>query len=73
MLKNITLSAEEILIKKAREKARKKHSTLNNMFRKWLKDSLNNSTVSEDYNKFMKSKNYASSGRKFTREEMNER
>jgi hypothetical protein len=37
MLKNITLSADEELIRKAREKAQKEHTTLNASFRQWLK------------------------------------
>ncbi len=73
MLKNITLSAEEILIKKAREKARKKNTTLNNAFREWLKEHMNGRTVIQDYRQFMKSVKYVKPGKKFTREEMNER
>ena len=37
MLKNITFSAEEELIDKAREQARKEKTTLNALFRRWLK------------------------------------
>ena len=37
MLKNITLSAEEELIIKAREKAISEKTTLNVVFRRWLK------------------------------------
>ena len=36
MLKNITLSAEEHLIRAAREKAQHEHTTLNAAFRQWL-------------------------------------
>ncbi len=37
MLKNITLSADDKVIKKARERAAKEHTTLNEKFRNLLK------------------------------------
>jgi hypothetical protein len=36
MRKNVTLSAEESLIERARDKARKQRTTLNALFREWL-------------------------------------
>jgi hypothetical protein len=73
-MKNITLSAPEELIEKARQQAADKGTTLNNEFREWLKSQ----TVSgEDkvaiYEQLMKKLSYVNAGRKFTREEMNER
>ncbi|MBN2415233.1 hypothetical protein JXO52_05300 [bacterium] len=73
MLKNITLSAEEQLIKKAREKAQQEHSTLNARFRQWLRQYAMNSSKTTDYEQFMNSLDYASPGKKFTRDELNER
>jgi len=73
MLKNITLSAEEKLIRKAREKARQEHTTLNAYFRQWLKQYVTRSTRTTDYIKFMDSLNYANPGKKFSRDELNER
>ena len=73
MLKNITLSAEERLIRKAREKARRERTTLNDNFRRWLKQYVNANNGSKDYDILMKSLNYADSGKSFTRDEMNER
>lgn len=73
MLKNITLSAEEELIQKAREKAHKEHTTLNASFRQWLKQFTNSSLKSNDYEQFIKSLEYVLPGQKFSREEMNER
>ncbi len=73
MLKNITLSAEGSLIKKAREKAQKEHTTLNASFRQWLKQFANYSVKSDDYNQIMESLKYVKPGGKFTRDEMNER
>ena len=73
MLKNITLSAEEELIRKAREKANKEHTTLNATFRQWLKHYINRNTKTIDFNNFMEQLNYADPGRHFSREELNER
>ncbi len=36
MRKNVTLTAEESLIERAREKARRHRTTLNALFRDWL-------------------------------------
>ena len=73
MLKNITLSAEEELIRKAREKANKEHTTLNASFRQWLKQYVNRNTKTIDFNNFMEQLNYAKPGRHFSRDELNER
>ena len=73
MLKNITLSAEEKLIKKARTKANREGTTLNASFRQWLKQFVNSSLKTDDYDQLMNSLNYVKAGKKFSREEMNER
>jgi len=73
MLKNITLSAEEDLIRKAREKASREHSTLNANFRSWLRQYVNRNTNPNDFRVFMESLDYARPGRKFTRDELHER
>ncbi len=71
-MKNITLSADEILIEKAREKARKEHTTLNQRFRDWLREYTLSQNIGEDYEAFMK-KTEARTNKKFTRQELNER
>ncbi len=73
MLKNITFSAEEELIDKAREQARKEKTTLNALFRRWLNQYADRKKAVEEYDKVMESLSYARAGRKFTRDEMNER
>ena len=73
MLKNITLSADETLIKKAREKAQREKTTLNANFRKWLKQYTHKNTKTIDFYHFMNQLNYVVPGRHFTREELNER
>jgi hypothetical protein len=72
MLKNITLSADEELIRKAREKAKRQRTTLNATFRRWLRQYVNGSTRTSDFYSFMQSLDYVESGRKFSREELNE-
>ena len=77
MLRNITLSAEENLIAGARDLARQEHTTLNNLFRKWLLDYSRNKQSKKlrlaAYEDIMKRLDYVNVGRKFTREEMNAR
>ncbi len=73
MPKNITLSAEEQLIAKARKKAQQEHTTLNAYFRQWLKQYVMHSTRTTDYKEFMNSLNYVTPGKTFSRQELNER
>ncbi|MBN1850130.1 MAG: hypothetical protein JW932_16270 [Deltaproteobacteria bacterium] len=73
MLKNITLSADEHLIRKARKKAKSEHSTLNALFRLWLEKYTNLGFNSNDYEALMEKLNYAKPNKHYTREEMNER
>jgi len=76
-MKNITLSAQEDLIEKARKVASRRHSTLNAMFREWLESISNEQTNNEDIetklNDLWKRTGYLRVGKKLTREEMNER
>lgn len=73
MLKNITLSAEAQLIKKARLKARKQGKVLNVVFREWLSRYAATDSQVTDYDQMIASMKYAQSGGAFTRDEMNER
>lgn len=72
MLKNITLSAEEKLIKLAREKAARENSTLNSQFRAWLERYVSTERKLLDYDSLMDQLAYAKPGKKFSRDEMNE-
>lgn len=72
-MKNITFSAEESLIEKARNKARLENSSLNKRFREWLKSYAARGESKEEYKKLMKRLDYVKAGKKFTRDEMNER
>lgn len=72
-MKNITLSANEELIESARRQAISQHTTLNNLFREWLEQYVDRKQAVENYKTLMNRLSYVNSGRKFTREEMNER
>jgi hypothetical protein len=73
MLKNITLTAEESMIKAAREKALKQHTTLNNEFRRWLSHYIQQENIAGDYQSLMNTLAYAYTTEKISRDEMNER
>ena len=73
MLKNITLSADGNLIQKAREKARQEHKSLNVIFRGWVIRYVGGEVLSKDYQRLMAQLSHARAGRKFSREEMNDR
>ena len=74
-MQNITLSAPAHLIEAAREQARMSNSTLNAEFRNWLAEFTERSTRGERAMALMNelASLAGSGGRKFTREEMNER
>jgi len=72
-MKNITFSAEESLIEKARKKARSENTSLNKRFREWLKFYATRGESDEDYKSIMEELNYAVPGKKFSRDELNER
>jgi hypothetical protein len=73
MKKNITLSADENIIKKARQRARKQKTTLNNEFRKWLERYASDDSLAGNYTLIMNRLEYVKAGHHFTREELNER
>jgi len=73
MLRNITLTADEALIQKAREKAVKEHRSLNTIFRDWLSGYVTAGKGAGEYDVLMRRLSYARPGHKFSRSEMNER
>jgi hypothetical protein len=75
-MKNITLSAQEEAIKKARQIASENHQTLNELFREWLDDFNYRSHSQDDANKLQslwKQTSYLKIGGKLSREELHER
>ncbi len=72
-MKNITLSAEEHLIRRAREKALREKTTLNQEFRFWLEKYTDEKAKGKSYLEIMDKLEYVKLKRKPSREEMNER
>lgn len=72
MLRNITLSADEVLIAKARAIAKAQNATLNDEFRRWLEKFVETKPAFE-LRAFMDSLSDVSPGKRFTRDEANER
>jgi hypothetical protein len=73
MLRNITLSADSIIIDKARAKATQQRRSLNDAFRQWLAHYASGHSVSESYYDLMQRLSHVRAGRHFSRDEMNER
>jgi hypothetical protein len=72
-MKNITLSADEHLIEQARLLANSRHKTLNTMFREWLAQLTGQSGGAQEFDAVMNRLKHVRAGRRFTRDEMNER
>lgn len=73
-MKNITLSADEHLIDRARRTAQEQRRTLNDAFREWLEEYTSRNGDLEQRERLMQRlRGRVVAGRKFTREEMNER
>ena len=75
MLRNITLSADEQLIARAREIAGAAQTTLNVEFRKWLAAyaGAQDDAAVVRFRDVMKQLAHVNAGRSFTRDELNER
>jgi hypothetical protein len=78
-MRNITFSAADELIDQARAKAKAKGVTLNDEFRAWLDAYVKHEAANEGqrraarFREIMKELSHVRAGRKFTRDEMNER
>jgi hypothetical protein len=72
-MKNITLSADEQLIEQARLLAKFRHKILNAMFREWLEQFTAQSGGTQEFDALMKRLKHVQAGRRFSRDEMNER
>ncbi|MEX1104517.1 MAG: hypothetical protein WED87_09715, partial [Dehalococcoidia bacterium] len=70
-----TLSADEKLIEEARDRARAERTTLNEEFRKWLVEYTGRERRVEETMRFLDemATRVKTGGRRFTREELNER
>jgi hypothetical protein len=72
-MKNITFSADERTIEKARDRARRERTTLNIAFRDWLERYAGISTQASDFDALMRGLSHVKFTRKFARDEMNTR
>jgi hypothetical protein len=72
-MRNITLSADEDLIEQARLIAKSQHKTLNAIFREWLEQFTTRSGSAQEYEALMRRLKHVKAGRRFSRDEMNER
>lgn len=72
-MKNITLSADEDLIERARSMARAQRRTLNAAFREWLAQFTQSAGDAQGFDALMKHMGHVDSGGPFSRDELNER
>lgn len=73
MIRNITLSADEVLIERARKKAQEENTSLNKLFREWVDKYANRDGIVGEFDDLMASLKNVKTCKHYTREEMNER
>lgn len=76
MLTNVTFSVDREVLARARQRAQARKSTLNEEFRAWLRQYADPEAEERvrQFDELVQKINYASSGgRRFTRDELNER
>ena len=73
-MRNVTLSADAGLIDAARQRAASENTTLNAEFRRWLERYVRHEQAAQAMSAVRELQaRYDTGGRKFTRDEMNER
>jgi hypothetical protein len=72
-MKNITFSADEDLIARARLIARAQHKTLNEAFREWLEQFTASAGDARSFDALMKRMKHVDAGKYFSKAELNER
>jgi len=72
-MKHITLTADENLIKRARQIAKLQRKTLNVVFREWLENFAAPAGDVQKFDALMNRLKHVKAGRSFTRDEMNQR
>jgi hypothetical protein len=75
-MKNITFSAQEDKIERARKVAAQRHKSLNDLFRDWLdgiSSQASDEHISQRLNSLWDHTSYLRVGKKLSRDEMNER
>jgi predicted transcriptional regulator len=72
-MKNLTFSADEDLIERARTIARGQKRTLNAAFREWLEAFTASEGEARSFDALMKNLRAVDAGQRFSRDELNER
>jgi hypothetical protein len=72
-MKNITLSADDDLIEQARQVARSQRKSLNAVFREWLLQYTAQPGSAQEVDSLIRRLRHVRAGRRFSRDEMNER
>jgi hypothetical protein len=72
-MKNITFSADEDLIEQARSIASAQRRTLNEAFREWLAQFARSAGDAQGFDALMSRMKHVDAGRRFGRDELNER
>lgn len=72
-MRNVTLSAEEAVIERARERARRENTSLNREFRRWVESYAGQDRAAEAYRALMERLDHVRAGGPYTRQELSER
>jgi hypothetical protein len=73
VMRNVTFSVDAQLLERGRDVARRRSTTLNEMFREWLAQVASEKREKERYTRLMRRLSRVRSGGRFTRDEMNAR
>ena len=73
VMKNVTLSVDERVLERARSVARRRATTLNQLFRDWLEELTAERGRKDRFDDLMHRLAHVRSGGRFTRNEMNAR
>ena len=69
----ITFEADESDVKLAEESSIRQNTTLNELFKRWLRELAEGQTRAQEFRALMETLRHVNAGRKFTRDEMNKR
>lgn len=70
---NVTFAINDHLVKKARAKASRQNSSLNRVVGEWLQHYVEHDTAARNFDAVMRELARAKAGKRFNRDEMNER
>lgn len=70
---NVTFSISPVVLQRAREKAMAERRTLNELFRGWVEGYVRGNKPAHDFRSVMLQLQHVNSGKKWSRNELNER